>query len=34
MLSVAQHCSYLRQTKKFDLLQTDKDYKPNILREI
>lgn len=34
MFSVAQHCSYLRQTKQFDLLQTDKDYKPNILREI
>ena len=34
MLSVAQCCSHLGLTKKFDLLPTEKDYVLKILRDV
>ena len=34
VLSVAQYCSHLGLTKKFDLLPTEKDYVFKILRDI
>ena len=34
VLSVAQYYSHLGLTKKFDLLQTEKDYEFKILRDI